>query len=324
MGQLSVALRTDGSRPWMGLPAAHVGTDATIDEALAAANMLGWDVRTRKIETDAVTDSDAFEVIRNINGGPNDGGVHRLSICGERYVPVQVEELRDMADFVADGDVTVDVVGNYRNGRNVFLTFCLGENIVLDPGGSADEIGRYLSIVSSNDGSTAISALTHNMRLDCQNMLTSVKSHALSMIKMRHTQSVKGRMEDARTALGIAFKQSEVFEAEMQALIESQMTKDAFFSLVETIYPKPEKDVRGSLKKHETKIETLASIWNGSTVADLEDTAYKGYNVLNEYLLWYPGVRAGNTENALVRASGFDEATNKKNLDLFKKVAATL
>ena len=320
MSQHAVVLRTDGSRPWMGLPASTVGTDKTVTETMDAAGMLGWNVRKRLIETDAKTDTDDFEVIRDLPGG----GVHRLSIAGERYVTVQNEELAALADGITDGDMSADVVGHYNNGRNIFMTFCLGENIVLDPNGSADEIGRYFSIVSSNDGSAAITAMTHNMRLDCQNMLRAVKSEALSIFKMRHTQTVKGRMDDARRALGIAFKQSEVFEAEMQAMIEKEMAKDAFFDLVADIYPKPEKDVRGSLKKWESKIETLAGLWNGSTVANLDDTAYKAYNVLNEHLLWYPGIRAGNTENALIRASGFDDAANKKNLDLYKRVMAAV
>jgi hypothetical protein len=319
MGEHAVILRTDGSRPWMGLPASTVGTDKTVTETMEAANMLNWNVRKRLIETDALTDSDDFEIIRDVPGG-----VHRMHIAGERYVTVQNEELAALADGITDGDIEADVVGHYNNGRNIFMTFCLGENIVLDPNGSADEIGRYFSIISSNDGSAAITALTHNMRLDCQNMLRAVKSEALSVFKMRHTQTVKGRMDDARKALSIAFKQSEVFEAEMQALIQKEMDKAAFFSLVETIYPKPEKDVRGSVKKWDTKIETLAGIWNGPTVAELEDTAYKAYNVLNEHLLWYPGIRAGNTENALVRASGFNETANKENLSLFKAVAAAV
>lgn len=318
MTKHAVVLRTDGERPWMGLPASTVGTDKTVTETMEAANMLGWNVRKRLIETDALTDTDDFEVIRDVA----DGKVHRLSIAGERYVTVQNEELAQLADGITDGDLTADVVGHYNNGRNIFMTFCLGDNIVLDPNGSADEIGRYFSIISSNDGSAAITALTHNMRLDCQNMLRAVKSEALSTFKMRHTQTVKGRMEDARKALSIAFRQSEVFEEEMRAMIETQVTKDAFFDLVESIYPTPEKDVRGSVAKHEAKVETLAGIWNGDTVANLEDTAYKAYNVLNEHLLWYPGIRAGNTENALVRASGFNETANKANLDLYKRVMA--
>jgi hypothetical protein len=303
----------------MGLPATKVGTDATVLETMEAAGMLGWNVRKRLIETDALTDTDDFEIIRDVASG-----VHRLGIAGERYETVQNEDLASMTDTVFDGDVSADVVGHYRNGRNVFMTFCLGPNIVLDPNGSADEIGKYFSIVSSHNGSAAISMMTHNLRLDCQNMLTAVKSSALSSFRMRHTATVQGRMADARKALGIAFKQSSVFEDEMRALIQSEMDRQTFWELVESIYPKPEEDVRGSVKKWETKTDTIMGIWNGETVSNLEDTAYKAYNVLNEHLLWYPGIRDGNTESALVRASGFNEATNKENLNLYRRVLATV
>ena len=65
-------------------------------------------------------------------------------------------------------------------------------------------------------------------------------------------------------------------------------------------------------------------IWNGPTVARLDDTAYKAYNVLNEHALWYATVRSGNVENALVRASGFDETTQKADVALYRKVLATI
>lgn len=319
MSNLTVALRQSDARPWMGLPSARVDDGATVLQAMDSAGMLNWNVRKRLIETDAITDTDDFEIIRDVANG-----VHRLSIAGERYETVQNEQLAGMADTITDGDVTVDVVGSYNHGRNVFITLCLGENIVLDPEGSADEVGRYLTMRTSHDGSTAVQAIMHNMRLDCQNMLTSLKSHALSTFSMRHTQSVEGRIADARKALGIAFKQSDVFTDEMNRLIQQEMDKQAFWSLVETIYPRPEADVRGSLKKWENKTDTIMGIWSGDTLSGLDDTAYKAYNALNEHLFWYTSVRAGNTENALVRASGFNEATNKDNMALFKATATFL
>jgi phage/plasmid-like protein (TIGR03299 family) len=317
MSNLTVALRKDDARPWMGLPAARVANDATITEAMDAAGLLRWDVRKRLIVTDAITDKDDYEIIRD-----TDRGVHRLSISGERYETVQNEQLATMGDTITGGDVKLDVVGSYNNGRNVFLTLCLGENIVLDPEGQADEIGRYLTMRTSHDGSTAVQAIMHNMRLDCQNMLAGVKSGALSTFSMRHTQSVEGRIADARKALGIAFKQEDVFLQEMEALMAREVSDQKFWEMVQGFFPKPEADVRGSLKKWETKTDTIVGIWNGDTLSGLDKTAYRAYNALNEHLYWYTAVRAGNTENALVRASGFDENANKRNLDLYKGVLA--
>lgn len=317
MANIALTQRVDGSRPWMGLPVERVPEGVSVKDAMATANMLDWDLRLEEIVTPAKVDTKAFELLRT---DPSDGLPHRLSITGERYVPVSNEDLAQMANTVTSGEVTPDVVGTFRNGRSVFMTFCLGENIILDPNGQADEIGRYLTIRSSNDGSAAIQAFTHNMRLDCQNMLTSAKSHALSAFSMRHTQNVEGRIADARKALAIAFKQGEVFAAEMEALMTKEVSDDKFWEIVTTIFPEPEKDVRGSLKKWENKTGDLVGLWNGETMANLDNTAYKAYNALNEHLMWYTGIRDGNVENALVRASGFNEADNKKNLSLYNRV----
>jgi phage/plasmid-like protein (TIGR03299 family) len=315
----AVALRKPGETPWMGLPAYTTPGGETPLEMAAKAGLLGWDVQKREIVTDAEpVDGKDFEILANV-GGPTEPRV-RLGIGRERYTTVQNEQFVEMADFATDGDARSEVMGWYRGGRNVFMSFTLGDNIVLDPEGQADEIGRFLHLFGSHDGTSGIVACTSNLRLACQNQITSAKHSALSTFKMRHTTNVEGRMLDVRQALGIAFKANDAFEKEMQALIEVEMNAAKFWNLVQNIYPKPEKDVRGSVKKWENHTDTIMGLWSGETNSGLEDTAYKAYNALNEDLMWYGGIRAGNEENALLRASGFDKATNDKNLGLYKAV----
>lgn len=316
----AVALRKPGETPWMGLSAYKTPGGETPLEMAEHAGLLGWDVRKREIVTDAEpVDGTDYEILGNVGGA--DKPTVRLGIGRERYTTVQAEDFISMADYITDGDVTADVMGYYKGGRNIFMSFTLGENIVLDPNGSADEIGRFLHLLGSHDGTSGIVACTGNMRFACQNMITSIKHSALSVFKMRHTQNVEGRMLDARQALSIGFKASDAFEKEMQALIEVEMSLPQFSNLVTgKIYPKPEKDVRGSVKKWDNRVGRILGLWNGETLSGLENTAYKAYNALNEELMWYGGVRAGNTENALLRASGFDAGTNQKNLDLYKAV----
>lgn len=315
----AVALRQPGETPWIGLAAHKNPGGETPMEMAESAGLLGWDVHKRELITDAPpVDGTDYEVVANV-GGP-DNPLVRLGVARERYTTVQNEGLVSLADFITDGDATADVLGWYRGGRNVFMSFTLGDNIVLDPNGSADQIGRFLHLLGSHDGTSGIVACTGNMRFACQNMITSIKSNALSTFKMRHTQNVEGRMLDARQALGIAFKANEVFEQEMQQLIEVSVSDADFWKIVSSVYPKPESDVRGSVKKWENHTDTIMGIWNGDTLANLEDTAYKAYNALNEDLMWYGGIRAGNEENALLRASGFDTNTNSKNVDLYRAV----
>ena len=323
-GKYAVAYRTTEGPAWMGLPGVSHGEDVSVNEMFKSASLADWDVRVREIMTDARTDSPDFEVIRT---NPNDGGLDRLHVAKKRYTPVQNEQVRDIATGIASGDVKPDAMGQYKGGRRVFMSFTLGENIVLDPEGQADEIGRHLTVLTSHDGSLSIIACTNNFRLLCQNQLTSVRTNALGTYKIRHTSTVEGRMLDARKALSIAFKANDAFAEDMKALMAKPVTDAKFWTLVTDLFPKPEQDVKGSLSKWETRTDRLMGLWKGvevggNTVENLDKTAYRAYNALNEDLMWYTSIRAGNVENALVRASGFDDGANRENVRLFEAVSA--
>lgn len=321
----------DGAGAWMGLPGTvtNDGT-ATNAEMIEQAGLLNWNIRLEEIAPEVVgmdedgeavyeeVDVPSFKVMRD---KPSTGLPHRLAIVGNRYHEVQNEALIAMADNITGGDATLIAAGQYGNGRRVFLSFMLGDSIVLDPNGSADEIGRHLTVMAGHDGGLGIGFFTHGFRFRCQNQLTSIRLGSMGSFKARHTQNVEGRILEARKALSIGFKATEELEQELIALNSISVDgADGFKALVEKITPRPEKDVKGSLAKWEHKMGTLLTLWDGPTVANLDDTAYKAYNVLNEGLLWYTSVRANNVESALVKASGFDDLTNRKNLDLFKQV----
>ena len=325
-GKYAVAYRNDDGPAWMGLPG--VETTGNTSEMFDAALLGNWNVRARELVTDARVEKNNpdFEIIRD---NPADGGLDRLHVAKKRYTPVQNEAVRDIALNITSGDVKADAMGQYKGGRRVFMSFTLGDDIVLDPNGSADRIGKHLTLLTSHDGSLSIMALTHDARLACQNMLTSIRHNALGTYKIRHTSTVGGRMLDARLALSVGFKASEALEEDMNRLLAVPVKKDAFWDIVTGLFPEPEEDVKGSLKKWTTRTDRLMDIWNGdavggNTVANLEDTAYKAYNVLNEDAFWYTGIRKGDEANALVRAGGMDDAGNRLNLNLYKVVTASV
>jgi len=291
-------------------------------ELMDSANLTGWDVHKRLVETDALPlGGEDYEVLGTINGS-----LRRMSIAGERYQEVQNEDLAVMGDTITDGGATLYVAGALRNYRTVFLGFQLGDDIVLDPEGQADKIGQYMTLLTSHDGTIGVGGFTYDLRLACQNQLTSQKSNALGRFTFRHTKNVTGRIEAARKALSIGFRASEALAQEMQFLIEQDMSDKAFWTLVKDIYPEPEEDVKGSLTKWTNKTDAIVQAWNdeNGNMSNLAKTAYRAYNALNENLLWGGSVRDGNTEGVFIRTGGFDNATNEKNLVLAKRVAAAV
>ena len=319
----AIALRgNSGESPWMGLPAVRAEDDPSTMELLERAGLTGWDVRKRLIETDATPlGGEDYEVLADINGQ-----VRRMSIAGERYETVQNEDLAIMGDTITDGGASLYVAGSYRNYRSIFLGFQLGDDIVLDPEGQADRIGQWMTLLTSHDGTVGVGGFTYDMRLACQNQLTSQKSNALGRFTFRHTKNVAGRIEAARKALSIGFRASEALAEEMEFLIQQDMSDKAFWDLVKDIYPEPEEDVKGSLTKWTNKTDSIVAAWNSEegNMSNLDKTAYRAYNALNEQLLWGGSVRDGNSEGVFIRTGGFDNATNEKNLVLAKRVKAAV
>lgn len=316
-GTSTIAYRVEGSQPWIGIKG--VASDGTIDEMFVDAGLNDWDVTKREIITDARTDSPDFEVVRF---NPNDGLLDRLHVAKGRYETFQNESVKSFAETLTHGDVTPVAMGALAGGRKVFMSFQIGDTLAV--AGTDDEVNCYLNVRTSHDGSWAFGTTVNNMRLICQNMLTSIKANALSSFTIRHTSTMEGKIADARTALGLAIRNNDAFMKDMEVLAQADMNDAKFWSLVQDIYPKPEKDVRGAVAKWTDKTDSIMGFWNGETVANLDKTAYRAYNALNEHLMWAPTVRANdaNAENALMRASGFDDVTMKANLGLYRAVLA--
>lgn len=309
----AVAYRQADSQPWLGIKG--VASNGDLHQMFKDARLDNWNMQKTLITTGAYTDSPDYEITRQF-----DGRTERLHISKERYEIHDNESALHFASNAAFGDLEPNAMGSLNGGRKVFMSFKIGDQVAV----AGDSVQQYLHVLTSHDGSWAFGAFLTNMRLRCQNQLAGIRSSATSRFSVRHTATIAGRVETARSILGLSIKQNDLFKQEMEVLAKKSMTTDAFWDLVTNIYPKPEKDVRGAVAKWEDKTSTLMGLWNGSTLTSVDNTAYKAYNALNEHLMWYGGVRGGNVENALMRSSGFDEATNRKNVDLYRRVLATV
>jgi phage/plasmid-like protein (TIGR03299 family) len=296
---------------WHGLGTVFTEEKST-RQMLEAAYLDNWNVRLESISNLApqhrfVTDS--FMVVRD---NPFDSGTDVLATVGERYHVLQNEELFDFGDALLDGG-RWETAGSIKDGRVVFGSLALERETVLDPKGVSDIVKSYLLVHTSHDGSTAVQASITPVRVVCQNTLNMALSGTKQSFKIRHTQTVGGKVAAAREALALANTYLDEFDKQAQALIAKEVTKAQFDKIVNAIYPRPDKDAKGAVKKWETKVDLLEEIYSSDTVmgAGVAGTAWGAFNALTERLDWYRkgrGVRGA--ENVLAAASGFDPVTN--------------
>jgi phage/plasmid-like protein (TIGR03299 family) len=293
---------------WHGLGEVFT-EEVSTKEMLKKAKLNNWDVRLEEVGIPSGMESDktySFVVRDNpfIKGNKD-----VLGVVGERYVPLQNEELFDFADNILDNGGRWETAGSIKGGRIVFGSLALERETVLDKDGVADKINTYLLVNTSHDGSIAIQASITPVRVVCANTLNlalgqrgrggSVKQS----FKIRHTATASGKVQQAREALGLA-----------------NAYMDKFDEIVLALYPQPKETAKGATSRWENKIDLINDIYVGDYNNTITGTAWGVANALTERLDWYRTGRKGKTESILASASGFDPMTNAEKNKIFKAV----
>lgn len=304
--------------------------EVNTEQMLKLAHLDNWNVRLEDVTIPAGFASDkSYSFVTRTNPFDKDQN-DVLGIVGERYVPLQNEDLFSFGDNLLDGGGRWETAGSIKGGRQVFGSIALTNSITLDPNGIADKIDNYLLINTSHDGSIAIQASITPVRVVCANTLNLAlssfrgKKAPKQTFKIRHTQTAEGKIAVAREALGLANSYIDEFSKMANEMIGKTITDNEFMEIISLAYPAPEKDAKGSFKKYETKVDLLQGIYRGQYNDTIAGTAWGAYNALTERLDWYRSARGGDSENIYASASGFDPIINAEKNRLMKIVQSVM
>jgi phage/plasmid-like protein (TIGR03299 family) len=310
---------------WHGLGTVFTEEKNTT-EMLEAANLNGWNVRLQDMEIPSTLTSDkSYQYVLRTNP-TNNTQTDVLGIVGERYVPLQNEDLFSFGDNILDGGGRWETAGAIKGGRVVFGSLALERETVLDPTGVADKVKTYLLINTSHDGSIAIQASITPVRVVCANTLNLAlnqkkkKNGVKQSFKIRHTQTAEGKIQIARETLGMANAYMDEFDIMAKAMIEKEVSAKQFNDIILAAYAKPDKDTKGAVKKWENKVDIINDIYTGEFNGMIAGNAWGAFNALTERLDWYRSARGGSNESILASASGFDPAINAEKNRLLKVV----
>ena len=315
---------------WHGLGEVFTEEVSTA-EMLKKAKLNNWDVRLEDVEIPNQFSSDKNYSFVVRDNPFTLGNKDILGVVGERYVPLQNEDLFDFADNLLDNGGRWETAGSIKGGRVVFGALALERETVLDPNGVADKVNTYLLVNTSHDVSIAIQASITPVRVVCANTLNLALGNrgrngsVKQSFKIRHTATASGKVAVAREALGLANAYMDEFSKVANAMIETEITKAQFDKIVELAYPMPKDDAKKvSITKHANKIDLINDIYVGQYNNTITGTAWGTLNALTERLDWYRSARGGNNESILAGASGLDPALNAEKNRLARIVASVL
>jgi len=280
----------------------------SIEEAMHIAKLAGWNVR--KLEdpvTASVVTGDGVRIVDIpgrypvIRDNPFTGIPEGLAVVGEQYTVVQNEELAEFLEALVDESGAVcETMGSIFGGRKVFMAIRLQDTILI---GGEDAHERYLVVMSSHDGTMAVTAIVTLIRVVCANTFKFALDGAKVKYVNRHTSGVGGAVQAAREALTLTFAYDKAFQKEMERLLMLPLADKDFGMMVELLMPvKPLKQTPRQQKAIYAAHETMFDIWGSKTLDFGRGTAYGALNAFTEYDQWLRPVRAKKEKKDEARA----------------------
>lgn len=146
-----------------------------------------------------------------------------LGLVKEKYEVVQnLDAFNFFDDAIGKDKAQWQTAGYLGYGQKIFVVAKLPETIKV----GNDVVENYLVFSNSHDGSSAVNILFSPIRVICTNMLNSALNSANSYIRLRHTRSVKERIQTGSEILKIACEHAKSAQQLYESLLTIKMTDE--------------------------------------------------------------------------------------------------
>lgn len=262
----------------------------TAEQALSAARLGGWKVRklslvARELTDDGVSSHEVERFYATARTNPVTGSTDILGVVGETYHPVQNEENCEILNAISDlSGAHFETAGSLMGGRQVFVTMKLPDGMLLH---GQDALDLYIAALNSHDGSTAFRLLITPVRIVCANTQAMAISAAKTSFSIRHTETAKGRIDEARRALGLTFKYLDEFQASAERMMNEALTMDEFRKVCDELWrpADPKKDSARTIGNSVRRDGALDQLFNQATTqANIRGTRWAGLQSITEYI----------------------------------------
>ena len=282
------------------------------NQMLQVAGLANWNVRLEPVNVPGVDpDRHALPCFATVRDNPIDGQADVLGFVGGRYKVLQLEDLFSFGDELLSGGGRWETAGSLKGGRVAFGSLSVKRETVLDPQGVADRIEQFLVVATSFDGSTAVTAANTPVRVVCANTLNLALGGAKQSFKIRHTQTLDGKLAAAREALAMADTYMTEFDHAARQLFETPINAKETEDLIQKVYPRPGKeDSKAAHTRWDNKRIAIDEILQSETSLGVKDSVWGVFNALTENLDWNRASRGGKVEPKLAAAAGFDPVAN--------------
>ncbi|MCX5083695.1 DUF932 domain-containing protein [Streptomyces sp. NBC_00401] len=294
----TAAFATARVSAWHGLGVRTEGA-MTAEEAMRLASLDGWNVRKVPLTATEITPTGAESIevpqhFASVRTHPKTGRPETLGVVGTDFCPMQNEEHAEFLNTLADeSGAHFETAGSLKNGRQVFLTMKLPQTMTV---AGSDRTDLYIVASNSHDGNSKFRVVTTPIRVVCANTERAAFRGAPSVFAVSHTAGAKGRIAQARQALGLTFKYAEEFEKAAERMVQAELTLTELQQVVDQAFPMTHdgKVAQANQRKRRAAVSNL--FLYGENQAGIRGTRWAGYNAITEYVNHVAPARGTKTE----------------------------
>ena len=256
-------------RPWHGI--GTIVQDApTSDDAIRIAK-LDWEVKQYPVYSNGKKIEGVYANIREDINEP-------LGVVKGKYRIYQnMESFKFVDDIVGNKEVPCryETCGSLFNGKRVFMLVKLPNKMLV-----GDDVENYLFFTNSHDGSSAFLAGMTNVRVVCNNTLQMAVKGSPRMWKCRHTNSLEGRIQQAKESLGLAVKYLDSISEVADEMASKKVDMYRFIKTLEEVNP-----THASDKSMDIITDRIHTIYNQKDdLQNFKGTAWGIYNAVADYV----------------------------------------
>lgn len=256
-------IRTDGTgaavyareAAWHGLGVVLPDEVLTIDQALDSVPEMAADVdlvpMVALLPSGDTILTDSFATVRrsfsralpNVDEATGKPQIEEVvpkilgSGLSDRYRVLQNRAaMKIVDDLVDESGAKIVTAGLLRGGSQAWVLTKLPATVRIG-GVASEDIDTYLLVTNSFDGSLAVGVHVTRVRVVCNNTLGLALGTAPRSFRIKHTESMDGRIAQAREALQMTFTYEKEFEAAAEALLAKKVTDAEFDAFLKSLIP---------------------------------------------------------------------------------------
>lgn len=249
-----VEMAYTGEIPWHKLGTQVSGLQSAMN-MMAHAGM-DWTVETEPIYLqNGVLIPDKAAIIRQDTREVFD-------IASDHYVPIQNAQNAETLDAIIANGATVETMGAIDGGRICWALAKVPKTFEVVSG---DVVETYILLTWGHDGKHGVTGYNTGIRVVCANTLNMATAKRAAF-SVRHSKNAQVRIDEAREALGIVYKEMEDTAELFRKLAARPLTESESATYIEQVFPYP------ASVRQESEAETLARLM-GNPVGELEKAA---------------------------------------------------